>query len=117
MNLTRAKDLLDRVVVDTEMAAHRVGVAREFVADLAHYEAQMKTSKARLRHAVAATSTSLTDIRGVGVVTAAMIIGHVATSTASPPPRTSPATTAPPRSKRHRVTGDGIDSTRAATGS
>ena len=77
MNVTRANALLDQVEVDTEMAAHRVGVAREFVADLAHYEAQMKTSKARLRHAVAATSTSLTDIRGVGVVTAAMIIGHV----------------------------------------
>ena len=49
----------------------------EFVADLVHYEAQMKASKARLRVAVAATSTSLTDIRGIGVVTAAMIIGHV----------------------------------------
>ena len=56
MNVTRANALLDRVVVDTEMAAHRVGVAREFVADLAHYEAQMKTSKTRLRHAVAAAS-------------------------------------------------------------
>ena len=77
MNVTRANNVLDRVVVDTEMAAHRVGVAREFVADLAHYEAQMKTSKARLRQAVAATATSLTDIRGIGVVTAAMIIGHV----------------------------------------
>jgi transposase len=77
MNVTRANALLDRAVVDTEMAAHRVGVAREFVADLAHYVAQMKTSKARLRQAVAATSTSLTDIRGIGVVTAAMIIGHV----------------------------------------
>ncbi len=77
MNVTRANALLDRAVVDSEMAAHRVGVAREFVADLAHYEAQMKTSKARLRQAVAATSTSLTDIRGIGVVTAAMIIGHV----------------------------------------
>ena len=77
MNVTRANDLLDQVELDTEMAAHRVGVAREFVVDLAHDEAQMKTSKTRLRHAVAATSTSLTDIRGVGVVTAAMIIGHV----------------------------------------
>jgi transposase len=55
MNVTRANALLDQVVVDTEIAAHRVGVAREFVADLAHYEAQMKTSKARLPHAVAAT--------------------------------------------------------------
>jgi len=77
MNVTRANIILDRVVIDTEMTAHRVGVAREFAADIAHCEAQMKTSKARLRRAVAATSTSLTDIRGVGVVTAAMIIGHV----------------------------------------
>jgi transposase len=77
MTVSRANELLDQVVIDSEMAAHRVGVAREFVADLVHYQAQMKTSKARLRHAVAATSTSLTDIRGVGVVTAAMIIGHV----------------------------------------
>ena len=77
MNVTRANALLSQVVIDTEMTAHRVGTAREFVADLAHYEAQMKTSKARLRQAVAATSTSLTEIRGVGVVTAAMIIGHV----------------------------------------
>jgi transposase len=42
-----------------------------------HVETQMKASKARLRRAVAAASTSLTDIRGIGVVTAAMIIGHV----------------------------------------
>ena len=76
-HVTRANELLDRVVVDTEMAAHRVGVAREFVADLVHCEAQIKTSKARLRRAVAATSTSLTDIRGIGVVTAARIICHV----------------------------------------
>jgi transposase len=77
MNVTRANALLDQVAVDTVMVAHRVGVAREFVADLVHCEAQMKTSKARLCRGVAATSTSLTDIRGIGVVTAAMIIGHV----------------------------------------
>jgi transposase len=52
-------------------------VAREFVADIAHYEAQMKASLKRLRPAVAASATSLTDIRGVGVVVAALIIGHV----------------------------------------
>jgi transposase len=77
MTVTRANTLLDQVVVDTEMIDHRIGVAREFIADLVHCEAQMKTSKARLRRAVAATATSLTDIRGIGVVTAAMIIGHV----------------------------------------
>jgi hypothetical protein len=77
MSVTRANDILDQISIDTEMIEHRIGVAREFVADLVHYEHQMDTSKTRLRGAVAATSTSLTDIRGIGVVTAAMIIGHV----------------------------------------
>ena len=37
----------------------------------------MKASLKRLRVSVAASGTSLVDIRGVGVVVAAMIIGHV----------------------------------------
>jgi transposase len=77
MNVTRANGILDTITVDTAIVEHRVGVARELVADLVHIETQMKASKARLRRAVAAASTSLTDIRGIGVVTAAMIIGHV----------------------------------------
>ena len=77
MNVTRANDIIDAISIDTAIVEHRVGVARELVADLVHIETQMKASKARLRRAVAAASTSLTDIRGIGVVTAAMIIGHV----------------------------------------
>lgn len=77
MTINRANALLDQIDADSEMAAQRIEVARSFAGDLAHYEAQMKTSKARLRRAVAATATSLTDIRGIGVVTAALIIGHV----------------------------------------
>ena len=77
MNVTRANDILDQVSIDTAMIEHRIDVGREFVADLVHYETQMKASQAPLRVAVAATSTSLTDIRCIGVVTAAMIIGHV----------------------------------------
>ena len=38
---------------------------------------QGKPSSTIISQAVAATSTSLTDIRGIGVVTAAIIIGHV----------------------------------------
>ncbi len=77
MNVTRAHEILDTISVDTAIIEHRVEVAREFVADLVHHETQMKASKTRLRRAFAAESTSLTDIRGIGVVTAAMIIGHV----------------------------------------
>ena len=74
MTVTRANDILDRVIGDSPTTQHRVGVAREFVADIALYNQQMKASLKRLRPAVAA---SLTDIRSVGVVVAALILGHV----------------------------------------
>ena len=77
MTVTRANDILDRVVGDSPTTQHRVEVAREFVADIALHEAQMKSSLKRLRPAVAASATSLADIRGVGVVVAALILGHV----------------------------------------
>ena len=77
MTVTRANDILDRVSADSPTTQHRLEVAREFVADISLYEAQMKASLKRLRPAVAASATSLTDIRGVGPVVAALILGHV----------------------------------------
>ena len=76
MTVTRANEILDRIEPATQMAEHRLAVARETLADIVHYETQMKASMKRLRTAVAASGTSLVDIRGVGVVVAAMIIGH-----------------------------------------
>jgi len=77
MTVTRANDLLDQAVIADVMVEHRVAVGREFVDDIDRYDQQMKASRKRLRTAVAASGTSLTEIRGVGVVVAAMIIGHV----------------------------------------
>ena len=77
MTVTRANEILDRIEPATQMAEHRLAVACETLADIEHYETQMKASLKRLRVAVAASGTSLVDIRGVGVVVAAMIIGHV----------------------------------------
>ena len=77
MTVTRANDILDRVSADSPTTQHRLEVAREFVADISLYEAQMKASLKRLRPAVAASATSLTDMRGVGPVVAALILGHV----------------------------------------
>ena len=76
MTVTRANEILDRVEPATQMVEHRLAVARETLADIVHYETQMKASMKRLRTAVAASGTSLVDIRGVGVVVAAMIIGQ-----------------------------------------
>ena len=77
MTVTRANDILDRVIVDSPTTESRVAVAHEFVDDIALYEQQMKASRKRLRPAVAASGTSLVEIRGVGVVGAALILGHV----------------------------------------
>jgi transposase len=76
MSVTRANEILDRIEPATQMTEHRLAVARETLADIVHYETQMKVSMKRLRTAVAASGTSLVEIRGVGVVVAAMIIGH-----------------------------------------
>ena len=76
MTVTRANDILDQIEPASQMVEHRVAVARETLADIVHYETQMKASMKRLRTAVAASGTSLVDIRGVGVVVAAMIIGQ-----------------------------------------
>jgi Transposase IS116/IS110/IS902 family len=46
------------------------------VDDLDRLESQRKASKARIRTAVAASGTTLTDIFGVGDVVAATLIGH-----------------------------------------
>jgi transposase len=77
MTVTRANDLLDWAVIADAMTEHRVAVGRELVADIDRYDEQMTASRKRLRTAVAASGTTLTEIRGVGVVVAAMIIGHV----------------------------------------
>ena len=110
MTVTRANELLDRAVIVDAMTEHRVAVGREFVADIDRYDQQMKASRKRLRTAVAASGTTLTDIRGVGVVVAAMIIGHVGNIErfASPAHFASYNATAPieassGENKRHRL--------------
>ncbi len=77
MTANRANEILERVEITSQVLEHRVAVAHELVADITHYQTQRKASLKRLRAAVAATATSLTDIRGIGVVNAAIIIGHV----------------------------------------
>jgi transposase len=76
MTLNRSNEILDRIEPATQMTEQRLAAARETFADVAHHETQMKASMKRLRTAIAASGTSLVDIRGVGVVVAAMIIGQ-----------------------------------------
>jgi transposase len=56
--------------------AARVDLVRDHLDDLRRLDAQMKVSKQRIKQAVAASGTGLTDLFGVGPVVACMLIGH-----------------------------------------
>jgi transposase len=77
MTVTKANALLGGVAVTDEVTRQRVVIATELVDDIERFEAQMRASKKRIRAAVAASGTSLTNIRGVGPIGAAIILGSV----------------------------------------
>jgi transposase len=58
--------------VDTAKAA----MALELVADIRRVDAQIADMKRRIRDAVAASKTSLTDLFGVGPIVACLVIGY-----------------------------------------
>jgi transposase len=74
--VSQALALLEGVAPAGAAAVERHRLALEVVDDLDHLETQRMASKARIRTAVAASGTTLTDIFGVGDVVAASLIGH-----------------------------------------
>jgi transposase len=76
ITVNKANQLLDGVIIDGEVTRHRVLIATELVADIAQLDEALKVSKKRTAVAVAASATTLTDIVGVGPVTAAIIIDY-----------------------------------------
>ena len=77
MTVNKANCLLESVDVTDEITRQRMVVATEVVDDIARLEAQMRASKKRIRVAVVASGTSLCDIRGIGPIGAAIILGSV----------------------------------------
>jgi transposase len=67
--------LLEDIQPDGAVAAARVELAGELLADLRHLDGQLADSKKRLTAVVAASRTSTTDVFGVGPVVAAMVVG------------------------------------------
>ncbi|MDH3189321.1 MAG: transposase [Acidimicrobiia bacterium] len=59
------------------MTRQRVVIAIELIDDITRFNARMRASKERIRTAVAASGTSLCDIRGIGPIGAAIILGSV----------------------------------------
>jgi transposase len=77
MTVNKANALLKSVVVTDEVTRQQVVIATELVDDITRFNAQMRASKKRIRTAVAASGTSLCDIRGIGPIGAAIILGAV----------------------------------------
>ena len=76
ISVANASGLLDSITVDDEATRHRVLIGREVVDDIARLDQSLKASKKRIGVAVTASTTSLTDIVGIGPVGAATIIGY-----------------------------------------
>jgi len=74
--VTRVNALIDSFEPVDAMGRQRQQIARELVADIDRYNHLLDASKLRIRTAVAASSTSLTSIYGVGPINAAVIIGE-----------------------------------------
>ena len=74
--MTRTNALLDTFAPATSMGRQRLEIARDLVDGIERLSDQMKVSKRRIAAAVSASGTSLTEVNGLGPITAAMIIGY-----------------------------------------
>ena len=71
-----AAAVLRRVRPANAVDAERKRLALGFVADIRRLDAEIAASKARIVAAVKASGTKVTELRGVGPVVAASLIGH-----------------------------------------
>ncbi len=74
--VSRVNTLINEFEPVDAMGRQRLDIARELAADIDRYNQHLESSEARISAAVAASATSLTEIYGVGPITAATIIGE-----------------------------------------
>jgi transposase len=77
LTAAKAKALLATVRPRDVAGRTRRQLAVDLVDDLTALDRKLKDLDTRLRDAVEATGTTLTDIKGVGIATAAMVLGEV----------------------------------------
>jgi len=77
MTVTKANALLSGVEPVDEVTRFRLLISAELVEDITRLDASLKASKKRVKVAVEASGTTITDLYGIGPICAAMIIGHV----------------------------------------
>jgi transposase len=77
LTATKANELLDLVHVDSPITAARVTTCRQLVAEIAALDQTRIDNRRQTAEIITATATTLTDIHGIGPVTAAIILGRV----------------------------------------
>ena len=75
LNVSGAFELLATIIADTPVEQARHDLAVELIDDLRRLDSQLKESHRRIRVAVMASATSLTEVFGVGPIIAATLIG------------------------------------------
>ena len=74
----KAEAIIERAPAGDPVAATRLDLAAELLADLRHLDDQIRESKKKLATAVRASGTSVTGLFGTGPVVAAIVIGDAA---------------------------------------
>ncbi len=110
LTVNKANSLLENVKGTDEVTRQRIMIATELVDDISRFETQLRASKKRISTAVAASGTSLCDIRGIGPIGAATILGAVGDITRFPSKghfasynATAPIDASSGNHKRHRL--------------
>ena len=81
INASDVDRFLEATIPSTPVAQVRYDLAVELLDDIRRLDGQLKVSHKRIRDAVRASATSLTDLFGVGPVLAAMLIGYTGDAT------------------------------------
>lgn len=76
INASDVDAFLARVTPDGPVAELRYDLAVELLGEIRTLDAQLKASHKRIKTAVAASSTTVTELFGVGPIIAAMVIGY-----------------------------------------
>ena len=77
INVSKAVAFLADVTATTPVEQTRVGLAHDLLDDIRRLDDQLKASHKRIAAAVRVTPTTVTDLFGVGPITAAILIGNV----------------------------------------
>lgn len=77
LTASRAHDLLGSILIDGPVTAERVSAARQLLDEIRLLDAARVEVRSRTRQVVTASASTITEIHGIGPLTAAIIIGRV----------------------------------------